>query len=432
MKAVFTALFILMATMAWAGDFGLIMSEGRAALDAGDYAKAESAFRAALSDQPQSAEAELYLGIALSRKGDKAAYKEAESHLKHALKASPKDPLTNYELGTLFYKRAVPEEAEDFFENVLLYAPSGSLAAKAEEQLKAIRGATSGAESEKSWAIGIGTGVQYDSNVALKTRYGLLPEGVSHQEDWRTIYTMAGGYRFLSNSLATGSIGYSFYQSLHSDLSEYDIQAHTLRLGFTRELAKDIKGGITGSYDYLTMGAEQYSRSGGVMASVLALEGEGLSTQLEAKYAYNDCYNVRVFQSNKDSSGNNYAFSISQAVPVGRHIGARAGYEWSALEARKSISSYSSNKGFMELNIAMPMDMALIITGDFEVKAYAASADTDNNHTDRLLGCSASIRRDMLDWLSAEVGFSYADNESNVKSYDYTRAITSVLLKARF
>ncbi|MBZ5672401.1 MAG: tetratricopeptide repeat protein [Acidobacteriia bacterium] len=229
-------IFVLAASLAWGADFNSLMSEGKAALESKDYSQAEKAFRAALGEQPDSADAELYLGITLSRKGDRSQYKEAESHLKRALMASPQDPTANYELGMLFYARAVPSEAEDFFDNVLQAAPGSELARKAKEQLRIIReqGAQAGVEAgeaRKRWALALSTGVQYDSNVVLRGHDEHLPEGVDRQYDWRSIYTFAGAVNFIQTEPVTGSIGYSFYQNENTELASYDVSQARHRRG---------------------------------------------------------------------------------------------------------------------------------------------------------------------------------------------------------
>ena len=431
--------FVFAASIAWGADFGALMSEGKTALEAKDYPRAEKAFRSALDEKPDSTEAELYLGITLSRKGDKSQYKEATSHLKRALMASPQDPTVNFELGMLFYERAVPAEAEDFFENVLEAAPGSDLARKAEAQLKLIKeqGAAPGgtvAEAQKRWALALSTGVQYDSNVALKGHDGSLPDDVHQKYDWRSIYTLTGAYNFLKAGPATGSVGYSFYQSENTVLKQYDVQAQTARIGFGYEPSKMLKTSLVGSYEYTTLGGNMFSESRNALVSATVNEGHGLYTELVAKYSNDSYYNVEVQPLNRGLTGEGWSESIDQVFPLGKLVKAKVGFEYESFIARADWESYNMCKGFAAVNASLPWKVMLIATGDFASRDYRYEDEptTGKHRREYESAYSLAVQRPILDWLSAEAGVTYIYNDSNVSFYTYDRTITSVLLKARF
>ncbi len=441
MRRILTLAIVLLftASLAWGADFGSLMSEGKAALASKDYSHAEKAFRSALAENPYSAEAELYLGITLSRKGDKSQYKEATSHLKRALAASPMDPVTNFELGMVFYRRAVPSEARDFFENVLEFAPGGELARMAQDQLRIMQeeGAAPGgtvSEARKRWALAFSTGVQYDSNVALKGHGSSLPDDIRQQYDWRSVYSFAGEYNFLKAGPATGSIGYSFYQNENAVLKEYDVQAQTARIGFGFEPSKLLKTALIGSYEFSTMGGDMFSETRSALASATINEGRGLSTEFDAKYSNESYYNVIVQQQNRGMSGEGWSGSISQAFPIGPLVKARLGFEYEDFDARADWESYDMCKGFAVLNASLPWKITVIGSGDFSARDYRFQREptTGRHRREFESAYSVAVRRPILNWLSAEAGVTYVYNDSNVSFYTYDRTVTSVLLKARF
>lgn len=435
---VLLAVFILVASVVCAADFGALMSEGKSALNAKKYDNAEKAFRAALALNPDSAEAELYLGITMSRRGGtKEQLKEAESHLKRALMKTPEDPLTNFELGALFYKRAVPEEAQDFFDNVIELAPGSELARQAEQQLKAIQeGSAEGVreEGKKHWFAALSTGLQYDTNVVLKGELGDLPEDVPYADDWRSIYTVAGGYNFLDTELFKGSAGYSFYQSIHNELIHYNVQAHNGRLGFTYDPVRFLRLGLTGSYDYITLGGAEYEKSGAATASMIGAEGNGFFTMLEGKYSSDEYTDSSRQPDNDEKTGNTYSWTAAQIFPITGDASFRLGYAWEKADARVDSNSYDSDKCFALLNVSLPWKMSLLVSGDYQVRnySYARNLISGDYRKDEESGYAISLRKEFLDWLSAEAGVSYTNNDSNILEYEYKRTITSVLLKARF
>lgn len=430
--------FVLVASVAWAANFSSLMTEGKTALDAKDYVKAENSFRAALAETPDSTDAELYLGVTLSRKGDKAQYKEAESHLKHALMATPQDPLTNFELGTLFYNRAVPDEARDFFENVIAYAPGSELARKAEEKLRSMEHAEAAAPAKatagKRWALAVAVGEQYDSNVVLKTRTGELPKGIDKQSDWRSLVNFTGGVNFLSAGPVNGSLGYSFYQSMHSTLTDYDVQSHTAKLGFSYDITSRVKTGLVGSYDYMTLGTEKYSESGTVQLATAFDEGAGNNTLVELKYRDLTLYNVEVQEDNRDKSGKEYTLGVAQVTKFGEAVSAKVGFVWGKFDARTDLETYDLAKVFGVIEAELPMESAVALSTDYTIRnyRYEKESEADKFRNDREFEVGVSVRKELLRWLSAEAGVSYTYNASNLSEFEYNRTVTGVLLKARF
>lgn len=424
--------FVLFASVGWAADFGALMSEGKAELDAKKYDTAEKAFRAALALNPDSIEAELYLGITISRRGNKAEMKEAESHLKRALMETPEDPLTNFELGVLFYKRAVPEEAQDFFENVIELVPGTSLAKQAEDQLKAMQ--EEEVTGKKRWALALSTGLQFDSNVAIKAKRGDLPGDVPYEHDWRSIHTLAGSYNFLDTESFQGSAGYSFYQSIHEELVHYDVQAHNAKIGFSYDPAKFLRTGLLASYDYVTLGGDKYSESRAVQASIIGAEGHGFLTLLDGKFSVDKFQNSSRQPENDEKSGYVYSWTLAQIFPVTSKLNFRLGYEWEKANAHVDTNSYDSDKYFALMIASLPWKMTLLVSGDYQLKQYSYRENiiSGDFRRDEESGYAVSLRKELFEWLSAEAGVSYTNNDSNILEYEYKRTITSVLLKARF
>ncbi|MEW6586769.1 MAG: tetratricopeptide repeat protein, partial [Nitrospirota bacterium] len=181
------------------------MTKAALKIENGEYESAAADAREALRIKPDDERAALYLGIALSRTGNK----EAEGTLKKALSLNPQNPRTNLELGIYYYDRRIFDEAADYFETAKELAPNTDISLKAQEYLNVLkRGGV-----VKPWSLNISVGGQYDSNVVLEDG-DALPEGISQKSDWRAVFFLKGKYDFLRTDKFEGSVGYSFYQSL--------------------------------------------------------------------------------------------------------------------------------------------------------------------------------------------------------------------------
>ncbi|MBM2828057.1 MAG: hypothetical protein HW408_589, partial [Actinobacteria bacterium] len=194
------SLCILVSTTSYASEalYEQKMTRGVVEIEGGNFPKAAAEFRAALKEKPDDPAATLYLGIALSRIGDK----EAEASLNRALVLSPEDPRTNLELGIYYFRMDQRDESTEYFEKTIRLAPGTELSGKASEYLNAKKEK----KAAKRWSLGVTAGGQYDTNVVLTPDGASLPQGVSQKSDWRGIALLRGRYT-LPGERTEGSVG---------------------------------------------------------------------------------------------------------------------------------------------------------------------------------------------------------------------------------
>ena len=104
-----------------AQDLERLLVEGSRALESGDNAGAEKAFRQALTFEPQSLQILNDLAIALAREGKGA---EAIAVYNRALKIKPGDAVTKRNLGIAYFRAARYNEALPLLESFAQFAPS--------------------------------------------------------------------------------------------------------------------------------------------------------------------------------------------------------------------------------------------------------------------------------------------------------------------
>jgi hypothetical protein len=405
------------------------MTRGKADLEEKRYSLAESAFRSALDERPDDYEAILYLGISLNRLEDS----EAESTLKRALYLDPEDPRTSFELAIHYLNRSINAEAEEFFDTVIQLAPGTELAERAKKQLDDVRGKVDTGKAVKRWAIRASVGLQYDSNVILLSEGDPLPGGVSRQSDWRGLLYFSGAYSLLKKDKFRTSAGYSLYQSIHKDLSEYDISAHNATLAGSY----GIRSGVTlkGLYSLgLTyIAGDKYSYSHKISPSIEISEGNGFVTTIFYRFIDTNFQDSDRYSTNSGRTGSTHVGGIIWKIPITSEVSGKVGYSYEVTSARKEYWEYKRDRAFLDLSFTLPRDVAVDIHSESLRKDYKGSNPfSGGEREDRALSLSLSLTKSLSTKMDVSLGQAYVDNDSNVEEYDYKRFISTLSLKGRF
>lgn len=96
---------------------------GKALFQLGKVDEAALAFRAAVKDEPESAEAHAYLGMALRGQSE---YDEAKTHLEKAIDLDPSNGRAYFELGLIAGLQNKAQEAEDALAKAVKLSPNDS------------------------------------------------------------------------------------------------------------------------------------------------------------------------------------------------------------------------------------------------------------------------------------------------------------------
>ena len=419
-------LCILLSNTAYASEasYEQQMTKGVVEIEGGNFPKAAALFRDALKEKPEDPAATLYLGIALSRAGDK----EAEASLNRALALTPEDPRTNLELGIHYFRLDQRDESTEYFEKTIRLAPGTELAEKATEYMKARREK----KAAKRWSLGVTAGGQYDTNVVLTPDGVPLPKDVSQKSDWRGIALVRGRYA-VPGERTEGSIGYSFYQSFHSRLSDFDLTQHLLDLSGEIRITPSIQLKGVYLFEYIALGGDRYEYAHSVGPTLTIHEAKGFSTVLEYRFKklyYND---TDRFPDNTDRDGSNHSGGITQNLRLTDRLLLNAGYYHDVDSARRDFWDANGDKGFAGARVNLPYRIVIGAYAEYYRKNYGGidpSAGVKRKDTTRTYSASAGIS--ITDWFSIMLGQSYIENSSTVPDLAYKRGISSLFLNARF
>jgi len=419
-------LFVFSATHSFAASPEELVKQGRTFLGEQKYRDATASFREALKVDPKNYDAMLYLGITLNKEG----LDEAEGILKGLLRSYPEDPKVNYELGFYYYRTKIYEEARDFFENSRDLAPSTDLAKQADDYILQIEEAIK--KAEKPWKIELSTGLQYDTNVVVKSKTGTLPVGVDKKSDWRNTFSFNGGYDAIRTDKFKVNTSYSFFQTLHHELDGSDVQAHALKAKAQYKFeAATLE--VRYAFNYTFLGEEKYNQSNSFGPSIVIPEGDRLMTILTYNYKKTNYKNGPVFTTNSQKTGHTDIYGIVQTVKLGEAAKAKIGYVYAKNFANEDFRSYDSNKAFLECNFDLSGDFSFGVYGDYAHRKYDAIKGFDpKKREEKVYKASLNIEKQFNSYVGLMLSQSFIHNKANMDNYYYDRAITGLDLKVRF
>lgn len=258
--ALATGSLLLLPGPAARADSEQALARGRAALEAGHYGEAESAFREATRGDPALSGAWLGLGMARYERGDLDGAVEA---LERALARDPNDAAAHYFLGLSLRKQGRhPDAIAHFewsarldpsyrqlallqagvshrdagdrraarraFERAIETAPDSEAAAHARTLRRGLR---ADREAQRRWSLRGALGIEFDDNVSVAEL-----DASSGHSDVAGVFEAGGSYAFLRGPGYEARASYDFFQNLHADVSEADLQSHLVSLTGTREL----------------------------------------------------------------------------------------------------------------------------------------------------------------------------------------------------
>lgn len=419
LSALIVCLLVCSVTGASADVYEEGMALGRKRLEAKQYIEAADAFREALRDRPEDHRAALHLGIALMRAGDP----EAESALKRALLLDPADPETNLQLGIYYLEKYIYDEARDFFEAAEELGRGTEKSSYAQMYIEML----DAGEREKRWELNISLGVQYDSNVILNNEDTPLPEGISDEADYRGIINLGASYTLSKTDTTNAAIGYSLYQSIHGDLTDFNVMAHSVSLGASRDVRENVRLKGVYSFDYTYVGSEAFSQTHNIAPSVLIAEAGGFVTALDYRLSLNTFEDSDIFPSNSDRTGNTNNIGISQVIPLGK-LKSKLGYAFETATAEIADYEYTGHGGFLDLTFGLPQKITSDIYAEGLKKQYDDAADRDD--TTYIL--SLSLKRPLTSRTGLNLSVLYINNDSSIDAYSYTRTITGIFYTAGF
>jgi Tfp pilus assembly protein PilF len=197
---------------------GLAFNRGIAHYTLKDYEAASGAFTDAIVQDPESAEAHLFAGLAANELGEPEL---AIVSLEQALRLDPSyAQLAHYNIAIAEKKLGRDAQSREALELAIAEDPNTSIADSARSLLAREEAADT---DPKRLTASFAVGIEVDDNVTTDE-----VDLVSAEEDWAYVIDFNAGYELYRAADTTVDIGYSFFQSFYHDQTEFDLQSHNV------------------------------------------------------------------------------------------------------------------------------------------------------------------------------------------------------------
>ncbi len=319
-----------------------------------------------------------------------------------------------YSTGLACLAKGKGEDARMYFKEAIAIYPDSNTAVYARRAIKRLDRGGAGDGGGRSMKYTLGYSVHYDDNVLLKPTQELSGEEISVEADVGHVLYFKAAYNPGSNLRA----GYYFYQSLHHDLNNFNVQFHSVSL--TPYLTTD-KGeaSLTAGYDYIFLETYGYLQIFNLLSSYVYNldDAKGLVFSLNAA---KKGFLKAPANNDEDRDAVNISAGISWFM---RYKDNRAylsvGYAFDTENTDGVNWDYTGNK--VTLNILHPLGdrTSLSLSGRYYNQEY------ENIHTRELIKRSDDIYAFSpaliysLENVSLRLSYSYTESNSNIAVYDY-------------
>jgi len=378
----------------------------------GQYENAALALETARELNPALSAINLNLGIAYYKMG---VYEVALLELYKARDARPNDATTWFFLGLTYQAKGDQSKAAAAFETAARLDPNSDTAAYARNMLdKDISGLIVEKGENKPWTFKAFVGLEYDDNLTVVEQ-----DIVSNVDDSALILEVDATYRLMKGEGYNAEASYNFYQSIHEDVSTFDLQSHTGNLLVEKEVS-EIDLSLNYAYSYLQLDNKDFL---GVHSIA---PGIGYLMRPDTYGTFNYSYMNKDFMqsSNDGRDADNqaigpdvyYFFHENKAYAM---LGYRAVFE----NAADSQFDYDAQKWYANLKYPLYWKTTAALSYRYEIRDYNLNPAIAADREDNIHIFDIRLSRPITDDLELSLEYEYTNSDSNLESSHYDGSI---------
>jgi hypothetical protein len=387
------------------------------------------------------AKASFFLGLAQLRTGQLDAAGQSFAH------AAALDPTLNvqaqYYQGVVAYQMQRWSDAQRHFEAVAAAGPSTGMGREAAAFLKRLDVGADAEGEGRPYTVYGAVGLQYDSNVALAGDEDL---GVSDEADGLAILTAGGVYRPLQTDATEILLGYEFFQSLHFDLTDFDLQAHRPEAHFIGKQGP-LRFGLLARYEFFLRDTDSFMQQVTGLPWLLLAEGNFGRTEVYCRTRFRS-FEEGMF---RDRDNVNYAPGIRQFIYLGapeRFLS--AGYQFDREDPTRSNNNaerfaYDGQEFNASFGWLLPANVSAQLGYAYRHETYPSNSLSENSfqagfgelattegRLDKVHEVAVVLQWPFMKYFELLAGYYGTFNGSNDPIFDYDRQIASVAMQANF
>lgn len=409
---------------------------GIARYHAGDSAAAEAALARAEQLAPDDAQVALYQGLVLL---DLARSDEATERFRRASMIDPAttEPMASYYAGLALSGAGRSEEAEAALRRASELAPGSEWDRQAQAALSM---AHEGGYALRRWLI-LRAGVAYDSNVSLRgndvdSRY------VSNRDDGRAEWAVEAGAELFRNGDWGGGVLGDYYGNKYFQDSDFDQAYVSVGFWIDRKLGEHSLVRVqpvfgASFYDY-----DDFLRFYGVQAELFHDWGSAGTGTFRARYAYDDyLYNIigsGSLADRRDHDGHEIGVGYDHRLPLGDTTVLEGGPFFRYYAAEGSEWDHWAAGAWLGVEQQLPCDFLAEVSGSYAHAGYRRTStfllpgESAGHRNDDIGAVQVVLERPLTDRVTASARWTYLNNSSNTRVFDYERHIAGLYVTVAF
>jgi tetratricopeptide (TPR) repeat protein len=397
---------------------GISLALGMTYYELGLYANARQSLEQAVEEDPQDGPALLFLGLTHMALNNPRL---ATGYLQRAGEVDPDlEQVANLNLSEAFRRQGNTVASRTALHRAMAVNPNNDLGRTAAEMLE-----EDGApRTEKRWSVSGGVGIEYDDNVTTDEL-----DITSEEGDIAAILDMSLNYIPYLTDKSELELGYNFYQSLYSDLSDFDLQLHNFSaIGSTT--VGTVDAGAAYIFSYVKLGGDSFMTSHGILPSA----GFSILENWYHSLSYN--YLDKDFDTNNSRDAIQHAVNFDSYYFLPRTEGGYASLGLRLEDENTNAPEFDYTGYYFTLALSAPVQYfgsektRVRFSYQYYLRDYAnitpgiGAEREDNRHT-----VSLEAQHPLTRYLHAVLNYRYISADSNLITSDYSENILSFFLR---
>jgi tetratricopeptide (TPR) repeat protein len=422
---IFVVLALILPGQVRAEDYELYIARGIQNIHEGKIQDALVFLKKALELAPDNPEATFYAGLAYSRLGK---YKEAEDLLIKAIRMDETDETATeayLELGRIYYLTGRCDRSDEALllfnsrtEDRAMKGLSQDIMAQCVKEIK-----------RKPVRLHVMVGGQYDTNVIIEPDDPVLVSG--DKEDYRALAFVRAQVSPLRRRHVRLNLDYNFYQSIHADLGDFNMQYHKVTPRIEINIANVVKQSLGYAFEYTLIDGDKFSRLNTLYAVATVDEGRKLATDIVYEYRSRKFWDVDISPVNSERSGHQHSVGAKQHFYFDK-VMADVFFHGDFSRSDEEYWSYNGYRTGASVVIKVINPVNLILSGQYSERRYREEFPGGPfiiKRRDRMQEYSVGIKYKVSRRFSVFLNNTYIVNDSNLSGFEYTRNISSLFLR---
>ncbi len=398
---------------------GAYLNLGIAYHKIGSYDLALKALQNLLEQNPDHGPALFFQGLSLQGLG---RYQESIVYLE---KAGNIDASLNqaalFNIGRAHFELGKNKEAQAKFNETISAGPNTETAQGAKTLLKIL----ADKKPDKPWKLSAGIGIEYDDNITVDEQ-----DLSSNLGDVVYKFDFSGGYKFVNTKKNIWEAGYSFFQSIHDDLTAFDLQSHTFSLNGSHKI-KNLKLGARSNYSRTTLGNNDFLEIYSISPNVGFFLNPKLYTIVNYAYKYTHFFDIpsRDSQSHGLGLDNFYFFLEGKSYLLLSYRLERVNTRGDQFDFLGNFVTAKVKYPLQDLGLGTQMDLSY----RFFIKDYNnITPSIGEERWDVRHAIQFEITQPVYKNLEAKLKYQYIRQESNLPTSDFKENIASLVFSLSF